>query len=299
MLCRAWSTAAQLLRQYDLLAVPSRTFETGPLVVLEAFAAGVPVIGSNLGGVNELVRHEVNGLLVEPPALSGWVSALRRCVEEPDLLPRLPREFGHPERRTKSRGKCRTCTTRLADPMRILFLQFTNPAGYPPLLHSSRLLATNGWEVLFLGIRSQGTACLRIPPHPGIQTRQMDLCPAGWRQKVQYLRFAASALWCSARWRPDWIYASDPLSCPVALLLSRLPGIRVLYHEHDAPLERSIPASVLRARRRLAHQAQLCVLPNQERLKQFQDATGTRPSSPGGLELCGSRRRLASGGQKV
>ena len=172
--------------------------------------------------------------------------------------------------------------------MRILYLQFTNPAGYPPLLHSSRLLATNGWEVLFLGIRAQGTGGLRIPPHPGIQTRQLDLCPAGWRQKAQYLRFAASALWWGMRWRPDWIYASDPLSCPVALLLSRLPGIRVIYHEHDAPLELTLPASVLRARRRLAHEAQLCVLPNQERLKHFQNATGT-PRPLLGVWNCAAR----------
>ena len=39
-----------LLRNYHLLAVPSRWLETGPLVVLEAFAAGTPVLGAKLGG---------------------------------------------------------------------------------------------------------------------------------------------------------------------------------------------------------------------------------------------------------
>jgi len=90
------------------------------------------------------------------------------------------------------------------------------------------------------------------------------------------------------RWRPNWIYASDPLSCPVALLLSRLPGIRVLYHEHDAPVERALPPLVWRARRRLAHEAQLCVLPNQERLKLFRDSTGT-PRPLLGVWNCAAR----------
>jgi len=80
-----------VLGRYDLLAVPSRTFETGPMVVLEAFAAGTPVIGWNIAGVNELVGHEVNGLLVDLPAIQGWISALHRCADEPWLLPRLRR----------------------------------------------------------------------------------------------------------------------------------------------------------------------------------------------------------------
>src|SRR5205807_2637121 len=55
-----------LLRNYHVLAVPSRGLETGPLVVLESFAAGTPVIGSKLDGIAEWVRHQDNGLLVEP-----------------------------------------------------------------------------------------------------------------------------------------------------------------------------------------------------------------------------------------
>lgn len=78
-----------LLRNYHLLAVPSRCLETGPLVVLEAFAAGTPVIGSNLGGIGELVEHEVNGLLVEPDLAAGWSQAFRRFLEEPGLLEML------------------------------------------------------------------------------------------------------------------------------------------------------------------------------------------------------------------
>ena len=52
------------LSRIDVLAVPSQWLETGPLVVLEAFAAGTPVIGSDLGGIRELVSDGRDGLLV-------------------------------------------------------------------------------------------------------------------------------------------------------------------------------------------------------------------------------------------
>jgi glycosyltransferase involved in cell wall biosynthesis len=89
-----------LLQGYDLLAVPSRWLETGPLVVLEAFAAGIPVMGSNLGGIAELVEHEVNGLLVAPDSQDAWVQGLRKLCEDKNMLMRLragirqPRSMG-------------------------------------------------------------------------------------------------------------------------------------------------------------------------------------------------------------
>jgi glycosyltransferase involved in cell wall biosynthesis len=90
-----------LLRNCHVLAVPSRWLETGPLVVLEAFAAGTPVIGSNLGGIAEWVRHEDNGLLVGYEDVRGWADALSRCVQDRQLLARLrqgvkpPRSMGN------------------------------------------------------------------------------------------------------------------------------------------------------------------------------------------------------------
>jgi glycosyltransferase involved in cell wall biosynthesis len=77
------------LRDYDVLAVPSQWMETGPLVVYEAFAAGTPVIGSDLGGIAELVRHEKNGLLVEHSSPTAWAAALRRLAEDRTLLSKL------------------------------------------------------------------------------------------------------------------------------------------------------------------------------------------------------------------
>lgn len=77
------------IRKYDVLAVPSQWLETGPMVVMEAFAAGVPVIGSNLGGIAELVRQQVDGLLVKSDSVSEWTAALQRLADEPSFLARL------------------------------------------------------------------------------------------------------------------------------------------------------------------------------------------------------------------
>src|SRR5205807_8196792 len=73
----------------EALAVPSQWMETGPLVVLEAFAAGTPVIGSNLGGIAELVHHEQNGLLVEAGSRDQWIATVNRVLSDDALIERL------------------------------------------------------------------------------------------------------------------------------------------------------------------------------------------------------------------
>jgi len=67
---------------FDVLAVPSIWFETGPFTVLEAFAAGIPVLGSNHGGIAERVEDEESGLLVPPGEVMAWKKALRQLHEQ-------------------------------------------------------------------------------------------------------------------------------------------------------------------------------------------------------------------------
>ncbi len=167
---------------------------------------------------------------------------------------------------------------------KILYIQHTNPAGYPSLEHSSRILADRGWEVLFLGAGAMGAANLEFPPHPRIRVLRRPYCPPGWRQKVDYLQYTLWVLGWVLRWRPRWVYASDPMSTPVALMLSYLPGMRVIYHEHDTPGYPRLNAPstdgaraaispfmrfVLRCRARLAQRAELCILPNEQRAEYF------------------------------
>jgi glycosyltransferase involved in cell wall biosynthesis len=169
---------------------------------------------------------------------------------------------------------------------RILFVQYTNPAGYPPLEHSSRILADRGWQVLFLGTGAHGAGALEFPPHLNIEVRRRKFAPPGLWQKLHFFAFNDWVLITALRWKPKWIYASDVLACPIALVLKSL-GFRVLYHEHDSPnpevrgqrpevSERSLfHQFLLWARKKLARRSDLCVLPNERRVEFFKQQTAT------------------------
>jgi glycosyltransferase involved in cell wall biosynthesis len=81
----------ETLATYDATVVPSQWLETGPLTVLESFAAGVPVIGSNLGGIAELVAHDRDGWLVSYADEAAWASAIHRLAADPSLVEQLRR----------------------------------------------------------------------------------------------------------------------------------------------------------------------------------------------------------------
>ena len=78
----------------EALTVPSQWMETGPLVVLEAFAARTPVIGSDLGGIKELVSHGHDGLLVAHDDVSAWTAAMVRLATDRALLQRMRQGIG-------------------------------------------------------------------------------------------------------------------------------------------------------------------------------------------------------------
>jgi len=73
----------------DYLVVPSLWWENSPVTIQEAYAAGVPVIASRLGALEEKVRDGVSGLLFAPGDVSDLVRVLRRTIDEPELLPQL------------------------------------------------------------------------------------------------------------------------------------------------------------------------------------------------------------------
>lgn len=75
----------------DLVVVPSRHPEGFGIVILEAFARGKPVIGSNIGGIPEIIKDGENGLLVPPGDADALASAIIRLYREPDLRKRLSR----------------------------------------------------------------------------------------------------------------------------------------------------------------------------------------------------------------
>lgn len=74
------------MQQYDALCLCSTFSEMSPLVIQEAFAAGIPVIASNVYGNAEQIQHNINGLLFRFNDTASLREQLERCIHEPALL---------------------------------------------------------------------------------------------------------------------------------------------------------------------------------------------------------------------
>jgi glycosyltransferase involved in cell wall biosynthesis len=74
-----------LYRAADVTVVPSVIPEALSRVILEAMAAGCPVIGTRVGGTPELVLHERTGLLVERGAPGALAAAIVRILRDRPL----------------------------------------------------------------------------------------------------------------------------------------------------------------------------------------------------------------------
>ncbi|MCS7208466.1 MAG: glycosyltransferase [Fimbriimonadales bacterium] len=74
----------ELLNASDIFVLSSR-WEGNPMSVMEAMAAGLPVVATAVGGVPELVDDGVSGLLVSSEDVAAFAHALQTLVDNPDL----------------------------------------------------------------------------------------------------------------------------------------------------------------------------------------------------------------------
>jgi glycosyltransferase involved in cell wall biosynthesis len=72
----------------DIFVQPSE-YEGLGMALMEALWLGKPAIGTRVGGIPELIRHDVNGLLVEPGRPAEMAAAIERLVVEPETRRRF------------------------------------------------------------------------------------------------------------------------------------------------------------------------------------------------------------------
>ena len=84
-----WRPLPEILKEIDLVVVPSLDFEPFSTVVIEAASAGIPAVASRTGGMAEIVAHGESGFLFDPALPeTGW-DYLERLLRDPALRERM------------------------------------------------------------------------------------------------------------------------------------------------------------------------------------------------------------------
>lgn len=76
----------EILAQCDILCLPSMFSEMSPLVIQEAFAAGIPVLASSVYGNMEHIRDGENGLLFKFGSAFDLTKKIRILIDDPNLI---------------------------------------------------------------------------------------------------------------------------------------------------------------------------------------------------------------------
>lgn len=80
------NTINDVLQDIDVLIVPSTWYENAPLVIQEAFLAGIPVVTSDIGGMSELVKDKQNGFTFSVGNKSALKKLIKNIVANPIQL---------------------------------------------------------------------------------------------------------------------------------------------------------------------------------------------------------------------
>ena len=78
----------KVIKSSSVVVVPSR-MESLPTVVKEAFYLNIPVIGTNVGGIPELISHDETGILVSPENSGEIANAVNELLSNPEKAQKL------------------------------------------------------------------------------------------------------------------------------------------------------------------------------------------------------------------
>ena len=79
----------QVYNNIGIVAVPSLWFENLPFVISETFSAGIPVLASDIAGIDELVDHNKNGILIRTGDINSWSESIDEIIENPEIIQNL------------------------------------------------------------------------------------------------------------------------------------------------------------------------------------------------------------------
>lgn len=165
----------------------------------------------------------------------------------------------------------------------IVYIQYTDPAAYPPLIQSSRILIQAGWSVTFIGIKQRDYKELDLDRRYAFNEHYLFEVQPGIRQKLHYAWFIVWSIGWVLRSRATHVYLSQPMAVPVGWVINHLLNLNMIYHEHDSPevVEDSSQLSrfdrlLARLRKVLANAVTLNILPNELRAEAFKESTQTK-----------------------
>jgi len=100
-------------RRYDVFVLPTLPGEGIPRVLLEAMAAGVPIVTTAVAGIPSLIAHETNGLLMKASTSGEVADAVGRVIADGDLRRRLIAAGSATARRLTLEHQAEVMATRL------------------------------------------------------------------------------------------------------------------------------------------------------------------------------------------
>lgn len=225
---------AELLRDRPIFALPSVVLRSGmmdgiPVALMEAMAAGAPVLASRISGIPELIEDGVGGILLEPGDSRALARSIRHLVEDPELARSLA-EAG--ARKVRAEFSLDRCTRQLLE-----LVDRHNPPVEDPLPPSSAWLRQlpetcgrpGGWDGGRCGIRilhdgPDSRVVEVLPPDPGgprplvvkvHKDRPDQSRPPADRARHEYEVMAR----LSSLWRSGCGHSEPPLNAPVPRLL--------------------------------------------------------------------------------
>ena len=162
---------------------------------------------------------------------------------------------------------------------KIMYIQYSDPTHWPVLMHGAHILAEKKANILMLGAQNikEESNRVKFTTHTNIKIKLLGYVSPGLLQKIQYLFFNLWILVYVLIWRPDVVYASEKLVCPIAYIIKKVFGrIRLIYFE---PMYAGVgtdikPKFVREYRKKLSAIADLCIFPNEARLERFIEDVG-------------------------